>query len=74
MFLAQLGYIIGEDHLKATIKKYFEDFSFTHPTPNDIIRTAEKISGLELEWYLVDFTQTTNHGFVVFEISIAMKL
>jgi aminopeptidase N len=60
VFLAQLGYVIGNDHLKTTLKKYFTDFSFTHPTPNDIIRTAEKVSGLELEWYLIDFAQTTN--------------
>ena len=60
MFLAQLGYVIGEDNLKATLKKYFNDFSFKHPTPDDIIRTAEKVSGLELDWYLTDFAQTTN--------------
>lgn len=60
VFLAQLGYVIGEEQLKETIKKYFKDFAFKHPTPNDIIRTAEKISGLELDWYLIDFGQTTN--------------
>lgn len=60
VFLAQLGYIIGEDNLKKTIKKYFNDFAFKHPTPNDIIRTAEKVSGLELDWYLIDFGQTIN--------------
>ncbi|WP_340203627.1 M1 family metallopeptidase [Ascidiimonas sp. W6] len=60
VFLAQLGYIIGEDKLKETIKKYFEDFKFKHPTPNDIKRTAEKVSGIELDWYLTDWTQTTN--------------
>ncbi|MFD0990498.1 M1 family metallopeptidase [Mariniflexile jejuense] len=60
VFLAQLGYVIGEENLKQTIKKYFNDFAFKHPTPNDIIRTAEKVSGLELNWYLTDFAQTTN--------------
>ncbi|WP_396602560.1 M1 family metallopeptidase [Algibacter sp. R77976] len=60
VFMSQLGYIIGEDNLKKTIKKYFEDFAFKHPKPFDIIRTAEKISGLELDWYLIDFAQTTN--------------
>ncbi len=60
VFLAQLGYVIGDDYLKQTIKKYFNDFAFKHPTPNDIIRTAEKVSGLELNWYLTDFAQTTN--------------
>src|SRR5690606_1345073 len=31
VFLAQLGYIMGEDNLKQTIKKYFIDFAFKHP-------------------------------------------
>ena len=60
VFLAQLGYIIGNDNLKKSIKKYFTDFAFKHPKPLDIIRTAEKVSGLELDWYLIDFAQTTN--------------
>lgn len=60
VFLAQLGYIMGEDNLQLTIKKYFNDFAFKHPKPLDIIRTAEKVSGLELDWYLTDFAQTTN--------------
>lgn len=60
VFLAQLGYIIGENNLKETIKKYYNDFKFKHPVPNDVIRSAEKISGLELDWYLMDWTQTTN--------------
>lgn len=60
VFLAQLGYIIGEQNLKKTIKRYFKDFAFKHPTPNDFIRVAEKVSGFELDWYLMDWTQTTN--------------
>ncbi len=60
VFLAQLGYIIGQDKLMATLQKYYEDFKFKHPTPNDIKRTAEKVSGMELDWYLTDWTQTTN--------------
>ncbi|MBU3820594.1 M1 family metallopeptidase [Flavobacteriaceae bacterium XHP0103] len=60
VFLAQLGYIMGENNLQKTIKKYFTDFAFKHPTPRDIIRTAEKVSGLQLDWYLTDFAQTTN--------------
>ncbi|CAM3921662.1 MULTISPECIES: M1 family metallopeptidase [Flavobacterium] len=60
VFLAQLGYIIGVENLMKTIKRYYSDYKFTHPTPNDIKRTAEKISGANLDWYLVDWTQTTN--------------
>ena len=60
VFLAQLGYVIGQDKLMKTLRRYFDDFKFKHPTPNDFIRVAEKVSGMELEWYLVDWTQTTN--------------
>jgi aminopeptidase N len=60
VFLAQLGYVIGQDKLMTTLQKYYEDFKFKHPTPNDIKRTAEKVSGMELDWYLTDWTQTTN--------------
>jgi len=58
VFLAQLGYVIGEENLKTTIKQYFKDWVFKHPTPNDFIRVAEKVSGLELDWYLLDFMYT----------------
>jgi len=60
VFMAQLGYIIGKENLERTIKRYFKDFAFKHPTPNDFIRVAEKVSGFELDWYLMDWTQTTN--------------
>ncbi|WP_179353297.1 M1 family metallopeptidase [Winogradskyella vidalii] len=60
VLLAQLGYIIGEENLDKTIKKYYEDFKFKHPKPFDVIRTAERITDLELDWYFIDFAQTTN--------------
>lgn len=60
VFLAQLAYVIGEDNLNKTLKKYFDDWAFKHPTPNDFIRCAEKVSGLELDWYLTDWTKTIN--------------
>jgi Peptidase family M1 domain len=60
IFLSQLEYVIGKDNLSKTLKKYFQDFKFKHPTPNDIKRTAERVSGANLDWYLTDWTQTTN--------------
>ncbi len=60
IFLSQLEYIIGKENVAKTLKKYFTDFSFKHPTPNDIKRTAEKVSGLQLDWYLNEWTQTTH--------------
>ena len=60
IFLTQLMYLIGKDNLLKTLKKYYSDFKFKHPTPNDIKRSAERVSGANLDWYLTDWTQTTN--------------
>lgn len=60
VFVAQLGYVIGEENLKKTLKRYFNEWKFKHPTPNDFKRIAEKVSGIQLDWYLTDWTQTTN--------------
>jgi hypothetical protein len=60
IFLSQLNYVIGKDKLAETIKRYFHDFKFKHPTPNDIKRSAERVSGANLDWYLVDWAQTLN--------------
>ena len=59
VFLAQLGYVIGKDNLDKTLKRYYDEWKFKHPTPNDFIRIAEKVSGAELDWYLNDWTRTT---------------
>ncbi|HWS60456.1 MAG TPA: M1 family metallopeptidase [Flavobacterium sp.] len=60
IFLTQLEYVIGKENVSKTLKKYYQDFKFKHPTPNDIKRTAERVSGANLDWYLTDWTQTTN--------------
>ncbi|NNK70954.1 MAG: M1 family metallopeptidase [Flavobacteriaceae bacterium] len=60
VFLAQLGYVIGQENLSETLKRYYSEWGFKHPTPNDFIRVAEKVSGLELDWYLTDWTKTIN--------------
>ena len=60
LFLTQLEYLIGKDQVATTLKRFFDEFKFKHPTPNDIKRTAERVSGAELDWYLTDWTQTTN--------------
>jgi hypothetical protein len=60
IFLSQLEYVIGKENVAKTLKRYFQDFKFKHPTPNDIKRTAERVSGANLDWYLTDWTETTN--------------
>ncbi len=60
VFLTQLGYVVGIENMMKTLKRFYYDYQFTHPTPNDFKRTAERVSGAVLDWYLVDWTQTTN--------------
>jgi Peptidase family M1 domain len=60
LFLTQLEYLIGKENLFKTIKKYYSDYKFTHPTPLDIRHTAEVVSGANLDWFLTDWTKTTN--------------
>lgn len=60
LFLIQLGYIVGFDNLNKIIKNYYDQFKFTHPTPEDFTRLAEQTSGIQLEWYLNDWVRTTN--------------
>ena len=69
VFLSQLGYIIGKDNLNKTIKRYYDEFKFKHPTPNDFKRVAEKVSDLELEWYLNEWTRTAHKVDYAIDIS-----
>jgi hypothetical protein len=59
IFLSQLQYVIGKENFDNSLKRYFDDWAFKHPKPNDFIRSAEKVSGLELDWYLLDWAQST---------------
>ena len=60
VYMAQLGYIIGEENLKAGLHKYYDTWKFKHPNSNDFIRIMEKQSGLELDWYKEYWTHTTH--------------
>jgi len=60
VFLSQLRYLIGKENLRETLQRYYDVWKFKHPSPNDFIRVAEKVSGAELSWYLNDWTRTTN--------------
>lgn len=60
VFLAQLGYIMGQEVLEQTLKNYYTQWKFKHPEPRDFIRVAERTSGFNLDWYLQDFATTTN--------------
>ena len=60
LFLTQLDYIMGNEALIKTLKRYYKEYAFKNPTPNDFIRIAEKVSGMQLQWFLNEFMET-NH-------------
>lgn len=51
VFMCQLGYIVGDDVRDKILLSYYNQWRFKHPNPNDFIRVAEKVSGMELDWY-----------------------
>jgi len=59
VWMSQMGYVMGEENRDKALLQYFEDWKFRHPNPNDVIRTFEKVSGLELDWYNEYFVFTT---------------
>jgi hypothetical protein len=62
VFQEQLRYIIGEEAHKRTMHRYFNEWAFKHPNPNDFIRIAEKCSGMELDWYKEYWVYTTDYA------------
>ncbi|MEX1240822.1 MAG: M1 family metallopeptidase [Cyclobacteriaceae bacterium] len=59
VFLHQLKYILGENIFYYGIRRYLNTWKFKHPEPVDFIRVMEKVSGLQLNWYLNYFIHTT---------------
>ena len=51
VFLSQLGYITGEEVRSKIMLEYYKQWRFKHPNVNDFIKVAEKVSGLQLDWY-----------------------
>ncbi len=51
VFVEQLGYIVGTDIRDKILLEYCNQWRFKHPNVNDFIRIAEKVSGIQLDWY-----------------------
>lgn len=60
IFVNQLSYIVGQEVLMSSMRRYFAEWKYKHPTPNDFIRVVEKESGMELTWYLEQWIGSTN--------------
>jgi hypothetical protein len=65
IFLHQLGYIIGEDLMWQSLRRFYEKWKFKHPRGMDFIRIAEQESGIDLNWYYeywITTTRTIDYG------------
>lgn len=59
VFLQQLKYVIGEQAFYRGMRQYYNTWKMKHPEPNDFLRVMEKVSGLELKWYMSYWINTT---------------
>ena len=59
VFLSQLSYIIGQATFDQGMRRDFNTWKFKHPDANDFARVMEKESGIELDWYLEYFVNST---------------
>jgi len=51
VFLNQLGYIVGDSLRDKILLAYYDQWKYKHPGADDFLRIAEKVSGMELDWY-----------------------
>jgi aminopeptidase N len=60
IFLEQLGYVVGAPVRDRILLEYYRQWKFKHPNPNDLLRIAEKESGIILDWYIQYWVNTTH--------------
>ncbi|MBS1486284.1 MAG: M1 family metallopeptidase [Bacteroidetes bacterium] len=68
VFLEQMKYLIGEENFYRGMKAYYNTWKMKHPSPNDFIRVMEKVSDMQLGWYLrywIGTTKKIDYGFGV---------
>jgi hypothetical protein len=50
---------LGDDPYDKAMQKYFEEWHFKHPEPNDIKNIFERETGKDLSWFFNDLINTT---------------
>ena len=53
-----LRYIVGDEAYYKGILRYFDEWKFKHPTPNDLLRIMELESDMELDWFFEHWVNT----------------
>ena len=60
MLVEMLGYVLSDDVRDRWLKRYVAEHRLRHPDPFDMERAAEAASGLRLDWYFEQWTNTTH--------------
>lgn len=59
VFLHQLKYVIGDQAFYKGMRLYYDTWKMRHPEPNDFLRIMERVSDMELKWYMTYWINTT---------------
>ncbi len=65
LFPELIRYIIGDNKMKQGFHRYYTNWKFKHPEPNDFVKTFEDVSRMELTWfqnYWLNTTKTIDFG------------
>ncbi len=58
MFLTHLINIAGLDRTLEFLHQYYETWKFKHPEPADMLKVAEKTTGMELDWFYNEWIES----------------
>lgn len=59
MLVDMLGGVISDSLRDRWLEEYYRRYRFDHPDPGDVERLAEEVSGMRLDWYFDQWTNTT---------------
>jgi hypothetical protein len=59
IFLEQLGYIVGDSVRNKILLEYYNRWKLKHPSPDDFMKVAKDVSGIQLDWYKEYWINTT---------------
>ena len=59
VFMEQLGYIVGAQMRDKILLEYYKKWHFKHPNSSDLVKLAEDMSGMKLDWYKEYWCNTT---------------
>ncbi len=60
LFLVHMVNIAGWDKTIDFLRAYYNQWKFKHPQPKDMLRTAEKATGMQLNWFYNHWIESTH--------------